>query len=117
MTDPVHLVAIGGVVGALLRHAVSVAVDRESFPAGTLTVNVVGSFALGLLTALNPGPDATALIGIGVCGSFTTFSSFAVDVVRLWEAGERRTAVGYALANLLGALGAIVVAGWLAALV
>jgi len=114
MANPAYLVAVGGVIGALLRHVVSTALERESFPAGTLAVNVVGSFVLGFLTAVDPGTDVLLLVGTGACGSFTTFSSFSVDVVRLWEADERVTAGGYALANIVGALVAIGIARVLA---
>jgi CrcB protein len=114
MANPAYLVAVGGMIGALLRHVVSLAVDRESFPMGTLTVNVVGSFVLGFLTALDPGTDALLLVGTGACGSFTTFSSFSFDVVRLWEGGDPVKAAGYALANIVGALAAIGLARLLA---
>lgn len=107
MANPAYLVAVGGIVGAILRHVVSEAVERESFPTGTLTVNVLGSFLLGLITFAGLGEDVLLLVGTGFCGSFTTFSSFSFNVVRLWEDDERTKAVGYALANILGALGAI----------
>jgi CrcB protein len=114
MVNPTHLVALGGIVGALLRHVVSGAVESESasVPLGTLAVNVVGSFVLGGVTFLAAGEDVLLLVGTGACGSFTTFSSFSVDVVRLWEEGDRLASVGYAAANLAGALGAIG-AAWL----
>lgn len=113
MVNPTYLVAVGGIVGAILRHFVSQAVGAESFPLGTLTVNVVGSFVLGWITFLGLGNDVLLLVGTGVCGSFTTFSSFSVDVVRLWEDGERLVSAAYATANLLGALAAIGIA-WVA---
>jgi CrcB protein len=114
VTDPAYLVAVGGMVGAPLRHLVGQAVERDGFPAGTLTVNVLGSFVLGGVTAVGAGEEVLLLVGTGACGSFTTFSSFAFTAVRLWEDGDRATAVGYALANLLGALGAVALAGALA---
>jgi CrcB protein len=107
MANPAYLVAVGGMIGAIIRYLVGLAVEHESFPAGTLTVNVVGSFALGLLTGLDPGTDVLLLVGTGACGAFTTFSSFSFDVVRLWERGDTATAAGYALANVVGALAAI----------
>ncbi|AZH24543.1 fluoride efflux transporter CrcB [Haloplanus aerogenes] len=107
MANPAYLVAVGGIIGALLRHLVSLAVERESFPTGTLTVNVLGSFVLGLLTALDPGTDLLLLVGTGACGAFTTFSSFSFNVVRLWEGGDPVKAAAYAVANIVGALAAI----------
>jgi CrcB protein len=112
--DPTHLVGLGGVVGALLRHAVGRAVDYEAFPLATLTVNVVGSFALGLLTFSAVGEGVLLFVGTGVCGSFTTFSSFSVGVVQLWESGKYALSVGYAAVNLAGALAGIGLAGVIA---
>lgn len=113
MTNPVHLVAVGGILGAVARHLVSEAVDSESFPFGTLTVNVVGSFVLASVTFLNLDDELLLLVGTGACGSFTTFSSFSFNAVRLWETDESLKSVVYALANLVGALLAIGVAWYL----
>lgn len=110
--DPAHLVGAGGTLGALLRHLVGELVEVERFPLGTLTVNVVGSFVLALVTFAGSGTDVVLFIGTGVCGSFTTFSSFSVQTVRLWEAGERFRAALNAVLNLIGALLAIGLA-WL----
>ncbi|WP_135535930.1 fluoride efflux transporter CrcB [Halostella pelagica] len=112
MIDPTYLVAAGGVLGALLRHFVSRAVPSEAFPLGTFTVNVLGSFVLGLTVFQEFGNEAFLLVGTGACGSFTTFSSFSVDVVRLWD-DDRLLSVGYAAANLFGSLSAIAVAWFL----
>jgi len=109
---PAHLVGTGGAIGALSRYYVSGRLDTASFPTGTLAVNVIGSFALGLVTFLGVGNDVLLLVGVGACGSFTTFSSFSVETVRLWEEGDRGRALGNAVANLLGSLGAIGLA-WL----
>lgn len=87
--DPALLVGLGGVLGALLRHLVGEHVDADRFPLGTLTVNVAGSFVLALVTFAGNGDSTILFVGTGVCGSFTTFSSFAVGTVRLWEAGDR----------------------------
>ncbi len=110
----VLLVGVGGAVGALLRTGVSRVVAREWFPVGTLAVNVVGSLALGLLAGLAPGERLTLLLGEGVCGAFTTFSSFSVATVRL-GAGEhsRRAALNVVLTLSLGIAAAA--AGFLAA--
>ena len=79
--EPAHLVGTGGAIGALCRHYVTSMVDIEGFPLGTLTVNVVGSFVLGLVTFAGLGSDILFLVGTGACGSFTTFSSFSFDTV------------------------------------
>ncbi|WP_435069567.1 fluoride efflux transporter FluC [Haloplanus sp. C73] len=111
--NPAALIGVGAAVGAVLRHATGQYVGRlgiladRRFPYGTFTVNVVGAFVLALVTALGAGEDALYLLGTGACGSYTTFSSFSVDVVRLWETGSRRLAAWYAVSNLAGAVGAI----------
>ncbi|KTG11530.1 chromosome condensation protein CrcB [Haloprofundus marisrubri] len=108
--DPAHVVGTGGAVGALLRQYVDHLVDVDEFPLGTLTVNVLGTFLLGFVTFLGVDSTTLLLLGTGVCGSFTTFSSFSVQTVRLWETGDRLRAVGNATLNLLGAGLALAVA-------
>lgn len=105
--DPAHVVGTGGALGAVLRHRVSLRVSADGFPAATLAVNAVGSFALGTAVFAGAGDSALLLFGTGVCGSFTTFSSFSVETVGLWERGDRRRAVANAAANLLVSLAAI----------
>ena len=107
IADPAYLVGVGGAIGAVCRYLVGEAVPTESLPFGTLIVNVVGSFVLAFVTFLRVDDGLLLLVGTGVCGSFTTFSSFAFDTVRLGEEGKGYRAVAYATANLVGALLAI----------
>lgn len=111
-------VGLGGFVGAVARYLVSGWVHRfagVSFPWGTLAVNLAGCLALGALMGLVEARVAIApawrlFLGLGVLGSFTTFSSFGYETVELIRGGES----GLALANAVGslALGAVaVVAG------
>jgi CrcB protein len=104
----VLLVALGAAVGAPLRYLVAARLDRD-LPLGTLAVNVAGSFVLGVLVARSVGGAAWALLGVGFCGGLTTYSSFAVQTVRLrWRgvayavvtvvASVAAAAAGYALA-------------------
>lgn len=116
--ESAHLVGIGGAVGALARHAVFLRLASDpddDLPLSTLAVNVAGSFVLGLAVFAGLGESAMQFLGIGICGSFTTFSSFSVETVRLWERGERRLAVVSAAGNLLCSLSAIGLAWGLAA--
>ena len=115
--NPAHIVGTGGAIGALLRYYVSQHVDGETYPLGTFTVNVLGSFALGFVTFLGVDQTLLLLIGTGACGSFTTFSSFSVETVRLWETGEQGRAVANATGNLVGAGIALGVAWALAQLI
>lgn len=99
----VLLVALGAAVGAPLRYLVDRAVQARHdalFPWGTFTVNVAGSFVLGLLTGGTlagavPGQLA-ALLGTGFCGALTTYSTFGYETAKLVEAG----AFGQAFANV-----------------
>jgi CrcB protein len=108
MVDPAYLIGAGASAGAVLRYAtgryVGRVAGRRTFPYATFTVNVIGSFVLALITFLGASEDIFLLVGTGACGSYTTFSSFSVDTVRLWESGDRALAAWYATANLLGAV-------------
>ena len=110
--SPPVLVGLGGAAGALLRYVTTALLDAESFPFGTLAVNVVGSFALGLVTFTGIGSDVVLLAGVGACGAYTTFSSFAYDTVRLVETGHLRLAVGNATGTLVAAVAGVGLA-WL----
>ncbi|MFW6384231.1 MAG: fluoride efflux transporter FluC [Halodesulfurarchaeum sp.] len=106
MIEP-YLVGFGGMIGAVLRFAVSSRFETGPYPTVTVLVNVLGSFGLGLLTFLQVPEHLALLLGVGVCGSFTTFSSFSVSTVRLWESEAPIQAVGFAALNIAGALAAI----------
>lgn len=93
------LVLVGGAVGAPLRYLADLLVQSRHdsvFPWGTFIVNVVGSFVLGVvLGAASTGalaPEMVALVGTGVCGALTTFSTFGFETVRLVEEGSWATA-------------------------
>lgn len=104
---PAHLVGTGGAIGAVLRHWVYLQFSSERFPWPTLAVNAIGSFVLGLAVFAGVGESTAQLVGIGACGSFTTFSSFSVETVQLYERGDRLRAVVNAAGNLLLSLAAI----------
>lgn len=103
------LVGFGAAFGAVARYVVDQAVARRrdgTFPAGTWVINITGSFVLGLLAGLATrhglSTDAVAIVGTGVCGGYTTFSTFSYETVRLMEEGSGLIA----LANLAGSLAA-----------
>jgi CrcB protein len=89
------LVAAGALVGAPLRYWLAQRLDRD-YPWGIWLANVAGSTVLGLLAGLGVDGRPLALLGVGFCGAFTTYSTFAVQTVGL---GRRRGTV-YALATL-----------------
>jgi len=114
--EPAHLVGTGGAIGALCRYYLSQRVDRPAFPLGILTVNMLGSFVLGLVTIASLDSDLVLFVGVGACGSFTTFSSFSFAAVRLWEDDRHWRAIAHAFVNLAGSLAAIGLAWGLFAL-
>ncbi|MBM7647305.1 CrcB protein [Bacillus ectoiniformans] len=99
------LTAAGGAVGALLRYAASLllAKVKGSFPLGALTVNLLGSFLLGLFISHGQGLsiEAQLFIGTGLLGGFTTFSTFSVEGAALLEK-KRSTFLIYVLFTILG---------------
>jgi CrcB protein len=107
--------ALGGVLGALARWAVARALrsPADGWPWATLLVNVTGCALIGVLLAVllahfPAHPWLRPFLATGVLGGYTTFSTFAVDAVRLVEAGQAGTAVGYVVASVLGGLLAVV---------
>jgi CrcB protein len=104
------LVALGAAVGAPLRYFVDRFVQARHdslFPWGTLTVNVVGSFVLGLLVASVSG-RWLALLGTGFCGALTTYSTFGYETVRLVQERARLYALVNVVVNVVAGLGAAV---------
>lgn len=107
----VVMVILGAMIGAPARYLIDQAVRRRldsAFPWGTLTVNVIGSFVLGLLAAraaATPGP-LMAFLGTGFCGALTTYSTFGYETVRLMRSQFRRQAVLNVLASVTAGLAA-----------
>jgi CrcB protein len=108
--------ALAGGVGAVLRYVVDLGVARlagRRFPWGILLVNLSGSFALGVVTTALP--DAAFLLGAGLLGGYTTFSTAMLDTVALWRDGKRPAsvfnAVGMLLLGLLAAVLGLAVGG------
>ncbi len=105
------LVFLGAGIGGALRHAVNVGAVRLlgiGFPWGTLTVNVLGGFAMGVLAgwlALKAGEgwaqSVRLFVATGILGGFTTFSAFSLDSVVLWQRGEAGEAIAYVLASVI----------------
>jgi fluoride exporter len=105
-------VAIGSAVGGVSRYLLGGVIQRAlaaSFPAGTLLINVTGSALLGFLLryALDTPsltPEIRALLGVGFCGGYTTFSTFSYETVALLEDGDWRRAGVYVTLSVVGSL-------------
>lgn len=104
-------VMVGGAIGSVLRYAISAWISEathSTFPWGTLVVNVIGSFVIGLFTGLT-GPDgpllvspvARAFVTIGILGGFTTFSSFSLQTMLLVQDGQWFSAAGNILSSVV----------------
>ncbi|AHG45505.1 camphor resistance protein CrcB [Rhizobium leguminosarum bv. trifolii CB782] len=112
------LVALGGAIGSLLRYYVgqwSLRLMGPAFPWGTLTVNVVGCFVIGVFAELiarkfNASVELRLLLITGFLGGFTTFSAFSLDAISLFERGEA-VAGGIYIAASVGLSMAAVIAG------
>ena len=109
------LVAVGGALGAAMRHGVNLLALRwfgPAFPWGTLAVNVLGSFVMGLMVELiarklGASPEWRLFAATGLLGGFTTFSAFSLDVVVLWERGQMTMAATYVMASVILAIAAL----------
>lgn len=93
------LVGVGGFAGSVLRYAASLAMLRlvisTGFPWNTLLVNVVGSLLIGALIALGTSGTWYLLFVVGLCGGFTTFSTFSLEMVGLLKGGDHAVAATY----------------------
>ena len=110
------LVFVGGGLGSALRHAVNrlaMAAFGPGVPAGTIIVNISGSLLMGLLIgALAAVPGGVShqtrlFLATGLLGGFTTFSTFSLDALTLWERGQAGAALAYVLASVVLSLLAI----------
>ncbi len=112
-------IALGGALGSVARFGCSSLAARwfgETFPWGTLIINVVGSFVIGFFATMT-GPDGRVLVApdvrqfvmVGVCGGYTTFSSFSLQTLNLMRDGDMLRAG----ANVVGSVALCLVAVWL----
>lgn len=109
---PVVLTGVGAAIGAPLRYLTDRAIQARHdtvFPWGTFTVNVVGSFILGLVTGSQGlDPALVALVGVGFCGAFTTYSTFSYETLRMLEDRARFYAVANVVVSVVAGVGAAV---------
>ena len=115
MLKTILRIAVGGALGAVMRFLSQVTVYElvgRSFPYGTLFVNVTGSFLMGLLSIFliekfNLGAEWHMAILIGVLGSFTTFSTFSLETLVLFEQGDMFKALANIMLSVVLCIGAV----------
>lgn len=109
------LVFIGSGIGGMARHGVGVLALKwfgRGFPFGTLAINIVGSFLIGIVAeywAIKSGlpQPARLFLTTGVIGGFTTFSAFSLETMLLWERGQPLLAAAYVTASVVLSIGAL----------
>ncbi|MGB3240537.1 MAG: fluoride efflux transporter CrcB [Geitlerinemataceae cyanobacterium] len=115
-------IGLGAIPGALSRYYLAVWCQRwlgTDFPFGTLFANLSGAFLMGFFITLTleraiVSPDLRLLIAVGFLGSYTTFSSYALDASALWHAGNRTMAIAYGLGSAMLGLMGLEIGIWLA---
>jgi CrcB protein len=116
------LVAVGGAAGSVLRYqlgrwAAHLAGPANTFPWGTLAINIIGSLLMGALlgwlargtSGAAQGESLRLLVGVGLLGGFTTFSAFSAELVTMMHRGQAGLAAGYAAASLIAGMAAVII--------
>jgi fluoride exporter len=104
----VALVGVGSFIGGALRYLIAQMVQSKflsAFPYGTLTVNIVGCFVIGLVfgfsAKMNLSPEWRLFLATGICGGFTTFSAFSLETMQLLRDGQIFYGLLYVAASIL----------------
>lgn len=97
-------VAIGGAIGACLRYAISLIPAKTTFPILTLITNIIGAFIIGLIVGFsikhNTSGNLVLFLKTGLCGGFTTFSTFSLEAYTLFKDGKPGMGILYAVLSL-----------------
>ncbi|MEP7255045.1 MAG: fluoride efflux transporter CrcB [Ferruginibacter sp.] len=102
------LVGLGGGIGSMLRYGTALLINTKLFPYATLTVNIIGSFIIGIVFALTVKEEVLSqqwklFLATGICGGFTTFSAFSLENLGLLQSGKYGMAITYiSLSIILG---------------
>ena len=115
------IVGIGGFIGSVFRYLIGQIPVKESlsFPVKTFGINVAGAFIIGIIAGavLKKGdldPRLVLLVKVGICGGFTTFSSFALETFDLIKAGNTLTALAYSVFSVVAGIAAVFAGEWTA---
>lgn len=116
----IGIIALGGALGAVARHGVNTICAHMSdaaFPWATLIVNVIGSFLMGVaivkLSQIQLSGEISMFVRTGFLGAFTTFSTFSLDAVTLWQKGEMIYAGLYIITSVVCSISALLLALWI----
>lgn len=108
MLKTITLVGIGGAIGSILRYLASAGIQNKflsAFPYGTMLVNISGCFLIGVVYAIavrnNMSPEWRLLLATGICGGYTTFSTFSYESMSLLRDGEILNATAYIAASVV----------------
>jgi fluoride exporter len=114
-------VALGSAIGGMARFWISSQMATTAvhlgFPAGTLLINVAGSFVIGVASGWMEAQTVRWFVMTGLCGGFTTFSAFSLELLQLSHSGQSPRAFGYALASVGMCLGGVAAGSMIARLV
>lgn len=101
-------VGIGGALGAMLRYCISLIPTKTTFPVLTLITNIIGAFLIGVFVAYGAKKNISAnmmlLLKTGLCGGFTTFSTFSLESLNLFKGGKPLAAIVYGIVSLAGCI-------------
>ena len=103
MMTKLLLVGLGGALGAVCRYLISLLPVRGEFPVLTLLTNLGGALLIGLVVGMSGRLSQTGMLfwKSGVCGGFTTFSTFSLEALRLFEGGKALLGTAYAVSSVL----------------
>ena len=105
------LVGLGGALGSMLRYATYLLINTKAFPFATLTINIIGSFIIGLVLAFSLKDETffnnwKLFLATGICGGFTTFSAFSAENVVLLQNEKYFLALTYIAASVVAGIAA-----------
>ena len=110
-------VGLGGFIGSVLRYLIGLISlnENSTFPVKTFAVNIIGAFAIGIITALalkhaELNPRLVLFLKVGICGGFTTFSTFALESARLFQDGRGALAFLYIISSTVLSILAVLAA-------
>jgi fluoride exporter len=106
MIKNILLIGLGGGIGSITRYVASLVIKSKTFPFATLTVNLIGSFIIGLVFAISIKQEGMEdnwklFLITGVCGGFTTFSAFSLENVQLLQSGKTGIALAYIIVSMV----------------